>query len=108
MGLDVFWNSELPDLTSWGLSQRTVTESFGDEDDVLMDAIANLPREGFPTLFRIDLYGDTLLDSRQCATARAEVRTIPDWRENPQLVRLDTLLSKCSEAPGTFVYVAGD
>ncbi|MFF9644054.1 hypothetical protein [Kitasatospora aureofaciens] len=62
----------------------------------------------FPVLSRIDPYGDTVLDSRQCATARAEVQEIPDWRNNPQSVRLEALLSKCTEAPGTYVCIAGD
>ncbi|WP_030245654.1 hypothetical protein [Streptomyces sp. NRRL S-350] len=108
MGLDVFRHSELPDLTSWEALQRTVTESFGDEDDVLMDIFGGLRPADFPVLSRIDPYGDTVLDSGQCATARAEVQTIPDWRSNPQLVLLEALLSKCGEAPGTYVYIAGD
>ncbi|MEV7028401.1 hypothetical protein [Kitasatospora sp. NPDC093558] len=87
---------------------KTVLESLHDGDDVLMDIVTGLPREDFPVLGTIDPYGDTVLDSRQCATARAEVRGIPDWRNNSQLVSLDALLSKCSEAQGTYVYVAGD
>ncbi|MFD8080745.1 hypothetical protein ACFV4F_03485 [Kitasatospora sp. NPDC059722] len=108
MGLDVFWHSELPDLRSWESLQRTVTESFGDEHDVLMDVVTKLPRKGFPVLAAIDPYGDTVLDSRQCASARAEVQGIPTWRDDSQLVSLEALLSKCSQAPGTYVYVAGD
>ncbi|MET9182763.1 hypothetical protein ABZX88_31790 [Kitasatospora aureofaciens] len=76
MGLDVFRHSELPDLTSWEALQRTITESFGDEDDVLMDIAMGLRHADFPVLSRFDPYGDTVLDSRQCATARAEVQEL--------------------------------
>ncbi|CAM5321485.1 hypothetical protein ACIG0C_31145 [Kitasatospora aureofaciens] len=52
MGLDVFRHSELPDLTSWEALLRTVTESFGDEDDVLMDIAMGLRHADFPVLSR--------------------------------------------------------
>ncbi|MER6401903.1 hypothetical protein ABT263_38620 [Kitasatospora sp. NPDC001603] len=108
MGLDVFWHSEIPDLRIPDSSRRTVAEYFWDEDDVLMDAISSLSQSDFPVLFDIDLYGDTLLDFRQCAAARVEVERIPDWKNNAQLVRLEILLRRCSEAAGTYVYIAGD
>ncbi|MER7757972.1 hypothetical protein [Kitasatospora sp. NPDC097643] len=109
MGLDVYWYSKRPDPKIWEILQRgSLIEAFGDVDDVLVDTITSLPREEFPVLRSADPYGDTVLDSGQCATARAEVQGIPDWRNNSQLVLLETLLSKCSEAPGTYVYLAGD
>ncbi|MEU8514687.1 hypothetical protein AB0C76_24270 [Kitasatospora sp. NPDC048722] len=108
MGLDVFWHSERPDPTRWESLEKTLLGSLHDGDDVLMDIVTELPRVEFPVLAGIDPYGDTVLDSRQCTTARAEVQEIPAWRENAQLVSLEALLGGCSEAPGTYVYVAGD
>ncbi|MET9611431.1 hypothetical protein [Kitasatospora indigofera] len=108
MGLDVFWHSEMPDLTGWNSLQRTVVEAFSDEDDILMNTVSALPRENYPVLFGIDLYGDTILSPRQCETARSELREIQEWKENQQLVRLDALLGKCIQAPGTCVQISGD
>ncbi|MEV7026890.1 hypothetical protein [Kitasatospora sp. NPDC093558] len=109
IGLDIFWHSRRPEPAIWEALQRdSLLEAFGDPDDVLVDAITNLPREEFPVPRSVDPYGDTVLDSGQCATAHVEVQGIPAWRNNSLVVLLETLLSKCCGAPGTYVYVADD
>ena len=108
MGLDVYWHFGVPDLTSWESSQRTVVDELWDTDHLFAEAIEKTSRGEFPVLFGIDLYGDTVLNSEQSATALAELARIPGGSENPQVGLVERLLRKCIGTPGMHIAFIGD
>ncbi|MEU8710985.1 hypothetical protein [Streptomyces sp. NPDC048663] len=113
MGIDLELHSSRPARNNWRKSRATLLRSSYGHGDALADALGSLQLLGVPgRLTAIDLYGDTLMNEQEAATALQEIHGLrgscADERQLAALVDLTAMLEQCAATQGSYLWFAGD
>ncbi|MFF3354465.1 hypothetical protein ACFYWN_17800 [Streptomyces sp. NPDC002917] len=112
MGIELELHSARP-ARNWRKSRATFLQSSYGHGDALADALGSLQRLGITgRLTAVDPYRHTLMNEQESATA---LREIPELKQRcsdvHQLAALDdlaTMLGRCADTPGSYLWFQGD